>query len=457
MTMLVLAAALQLSCAAKLDSLFADRSVQGIEFGVVVMDTSGTVLYQHEPDARLVPASNMKVLTHVYAFSVLGRDWRPVTRIWKEGNDVVVDAVGDPNLTADQLRAAVSKLGVSTPFRVKVHTLFKGGYPDGWKPDDYQFKYGRPIFAFSVDQAMLPVYALKGGVEPVPSSLGLLIKRGSAKGKADVSYNFWARVATVNGALPESRSKIGELTAPDPVAHAAFMMGGDYAGSADVPARPADVEILGKTLAEMADQCLKPSDNMLAESILQMAAAEDAKRNGRSWYDQNSLSSFTWAGMNLQDWYWSQLGVPRESIRVFDGSGLSRRDSVTPRALASALRYAWSQPFRSDFLNALPRAGVSGTLKSRMKGLPVAAKTGSLNNVAALSGYVFPDSPNPLIFAVIGNTNGRPASIVRSLADKLVSELAAERHGDGTTGTTRDLPKTLPVTGSGSAVGHRVP
>lgn len=457
MTSLLLAAALQLSCAQRLESLFREPAYQGINFGAVVMDRSGQILFQHDADARLVPASNMKVLTHVYAFSVLGRDWRPVTRLWKEGNDVVVDAVGDPGLTSDQLRAAVDKLGVAKPFKVKVHAMFKGGYPDGWKPDDYQYKYGRPVYAFSVDQAMLPLYASKRAVEPVPDSLGVLLKRGAGRGKPDVSYNFWGRVAIVKGDLPEERAKIGEVTAPDPIAHAAYMMGGTYAGEADLPARPADAEIQGKTLAEIADQCLKPSDNMLAESVLQMAAAEDAKRSGRTWYDMNSMSSFTWAGMNLQDWYWSHLGIPRENIRVFDGSGLSRRDLVTTKALATALQYAWTQPFRSDFVSALPRAGISGTLKSRLKGLPVAAKTGSLNNVAALSGYVFPDSENPLIFAVIGNTNGRPASIVRSLADKLVAELAAERHGDGTTGTTRDLPKTLPVAGPGSAAGHRLP
>lgn len=458
MTPLLLAASIQqLACSQRLADLFTAPAYQGINFGAVVMDKSGQVLFEHDPDARLVPASNMKVLTHVYAFSVLGRDWRPVTRLWKEGNDVVVDAGGDPGLTADQLQDAVAKLGVSKPFKVRVHTLFKGGYPDGWKADDYQYKYGRPVFAFSVDQAMLPLYASKRSVEAVPDTLGILLKRGVPRGKPDVSYNFWARVATVNGELPDARTKIGELTAPDPVAHAAFVMGGEYAGESDVPARPADLEIQGKTLAEIADQCLKPSDNMLAETVLQMAAAEDAKRTGRSWYDRNSLSSFTWAGLNLQDWYWSHLGIPREDVRVFDGSGLSRRDLVTSRALAKALQFAWTQPFRSDFVRALPRGGVSGTLKSRLKGLPVAAKTGSLNNVAALSGYVFPDTENPLIFAVIGNTNGRSASLVRSLADKLVAELAAERHGDGTTGATRTFPKTLPVTGAGSVAGNRVP
>ena len=160
--------ALTLACSQKLDGLFADRAYSGITFSAVVIDHEGKVLYERGADTRLVPASNTKVLTHVYAFSVLGKDWKPRTRFWKEGDDLVVDAVGDPDLTSAQLTGVVTKLGLKAPFKVKVHSAFKGGYPEGWKPDDYQYKYGRPVFAFSVDQALLPVYAHKGLLEPLP-------------------------------------------------------------------------------------------------------------------------------------------------------------------------------------------------------------------------------------------------------------------------------------------------
>ena len=447
-----------LACSQKLDSLFLERAYSGINFGAVVMDKDGTVLYEHDADARLTPASNMKVLTHVYAFSVLGSNWRPQTRFWKEGNDVIVDAVGDPAITSEQLREVAGKLGVLAPYKIKIHSSFKGGYPDGWKPDDYQFDYGTPVYAFAVDHASMPVYAQKRALEPLPESLGVIVKRGSSKGKLDTHYNFWGRVLTVNGALPEGRSAVARITAPDPAAHACFVMGGTPAGTADLPSRAPDAVIDGKTLGELAGICLRPSDNMMAEDILQMAAHEDVKRTGKSSFDLDPTSSdpFSWAGTSLQDFYWSKLGVPRSDIRVFDGSGLSRRDLVTSRALAKALQFAWTQPFRSDFVNALPRAGVSGTLKNRLKGLPVVAKTGSLNNVAALSGYVNPDGQDPLIFAVIGNTNGKPASLVRQLADKLVAELVAERNRDGSAGKIGSLESSLSVPRDRTSALHRL-
>ena len=449
---------LTLTCAQKLDSLFLEKAYQGINFGAVVMDKSGNVLYEHNADARLTPASNMKVLTHVYAFSVLGKDWRPKTRFWKDGNDVIVDAVGDPTISSAQLREVVGKLGVLAPYKIKVHAAFKGGYPDGWKPDDYQYKYGTPVYAFSVDRANMSVYAQNHALETLPDTLGITVKRGSTKGKLDVRYNFWARVLVVTGALPEGRKAITEITAPDPAAHACFVMGGTPAGTADLPARAPDAVIEGKTLSELACECLRPSDNTMAEEILQMAAHEDVARTGKSSYDMDPSANdpFSWAGTSLQDFYWEKLGVPRGDVRVFDGSGLSRRDLVTSRALAKALQFAWTQPFRYDFVNALPRAGINGTMKNRLKGLPVSAKTGSLNNVAALSGYVYPDTEDPLIFAVIGNTNGRPASLVRQLADKLVTELAAERSRNAGKGSSGGLESAVPLPGYGAIARNRL-
>lgn len=450
--------ALTLACSQKLDALFADKAYSGIAFSAVVMDREGRVLYEHGADTRLVPASNAKVLSSVYAFSVLGKDWRPKTRFWKEGDDVVVDAVGDPGLTSTQLNGVVAKLQLKAPFKVKVHAAFKGGYPDGWKADDYQFKYGRPVFAFSVDQALLPVYAQKGALEPLPESVGVIVRRGRLKGPVESSYDFWARVLTVRGSLPTERKVVAEITAPDPTAHACYVMGGVPAGPADLPAREPDAVIEGKPLSELAAECLKPSDNMMAESILQLAVQEDLKRTGKSLFDPDPAahSPFTWAGANMQDFYWSRLGVRRQDIRMFDGSGLSRQNLVTGRTLARALQFAWGQEFRGAFVSALPRPGEAGTLRNRLKGQPVAAKTGSLNNVAALSGYVFPDSQDPLIFAVIGNTNGRPASLVRTLADKLVTQLAGERSTDGTQRGVGSLRSVVPDAHARLALGHRV-
>ncbi|MFZ0410718.1 MAG: D-alanyl-D-alanine carboxypeptidase/D-alanyl-D-alanine-endopeptidase, partial [Candidatus Acidiferrales bacterium] len=105
----------------------------------------------------------------------------------------------------------------------------------------------------------------------------------------------------------------------------------------------------------------------------------------------------------------AQAGVPDGDAILSDGSGLSHDDLITPRGMVALLRYAAQQPWGPDFVGTLPIAGVDGTLESRMKGTPAAgliqAKTGTLEEVHALSGYATTLGGERLVFAIFGNNN----------------------------------------------------
>jgi D-alanyl-D-alanine carboxypeptidase/D-alanyl-D-alanine-endopeptidase (penicillin-binding protein 4) len=119
----------------------------------------------------------------------------------------------------------------------------------------------------------------------------------------------------------------------------------------------------------------------------------------------------------------ARLGLAPELYLPRDGSGLSRYDYVSAETLTRLLTLIWSNPrLLEPFRTSLPVAGVSGLLAERMKGSPaqsrVWAKSGTLSNVRALSGYVTTAAGEPIAFSMIANNFRVPASEIDAIVDK---------------------------------------
>jgi len=112
-------------------------------------------------------------------------------------------------------------------------------------------------------------------------------------------------------------------------------------------------------------------------------------------------------GVEALNDFLAAVGVKRGDVLIEEGSGLSRRDIITPNATVALLAYMHRHRFADDYRNGLPVAGVDGTLQNRMKGTPAAgnarAKTGSLRYVYALSGYVTTAAGERLAFSIMLN------------------------------------------------------
>jgi D-alanyl-D-alanine carboxypeptidase/D-alanyl-D-alanine-endopeptidase (penicillin-binding protein 4) len=116
-----------------------------------------------------------------------------------------------------------------------------------------------------------------------------------------------------------------------------------------------------------------------------------------------------------------------------DGSGLSRYDYVTADALVTILTHVHNdERLRGPFEASLPVAGRDGTLANRMKGTPAEgnarAKTGSMSNVRALSGYLTTANGEPLVFAILANNFETAADVVNKATDDIVVRLAQFRR-----------------------------
>ena len=123
-----------------------------------------------------------------------------------------------------------------------------------------------------------------------------------------------------------------------------------------------------------------------------------------------------------------QVGVADDDFVFYDGSGLSGHDLVTPRATVKLLQYAQGQPWFADWKKSLPVGGVDGSLETRFgKGLSghVFAKTGTLGEARALSGYLECASGKTVIFSVMVGNHAPGSNADRDAMDKIVAAIAA--------------------------------
>ncbi len=123
-----------------------------------------------------------------------------------------------------------------------------------------------------------------------------------------------------------------------------------------------------------------------------------------------------------------QAGLKDDEFVLLDGSGLSRRDLVTPAAVVQLLAYAARQPWGAAFEDTLPVGGVDGSLSERFLNTPAAglihAKTGTLSHVNALSGYGQTKSGKRFVFSILCNnhklTSGKAQAAMDSIVQLLV-------------------------------------
>ena len=113
-----------------------------------------------------------------------------------------------------------------------------------------------------------------------------------------------------------------------------------------------------------------------------------------------------------------------------DGSGLSRKDLVTPRSVVQLLRYAATQPWGELYRSTLPVAGEDGTLLERMKNSPAAmrvfAKTGTIGHGNTLSGYATTVRGERLVFSILGNNNNLHAQDANKVIDSICVAMVEE-------------------------------
>jgi D-alanyl-D-alanine carboxypeptidase/D-alanyl-D-alanine-endopeptidase (penicillin-binding protein 4) len=421
---------------------------------------AGTDLVAERADEPQPPASNMKLATTAAALILLGSGARWVTPLESAApladgalaGDLVVRAAGDPLLARPGAGSIAGRLDeVARALRAAGLARIRGdlvldegtfevpGPGPGW-PDPSQrwAEYCALAGGFSANGGVLEAHVRAGAVgaraglsvEPSPHGLAESYDVRTTSGtKVDVRVGATARTATVRGTLGQGLGEYeAEFAHPDPVElfgsllrAALARQGIELAGAI----RRARGTTRGVVLAEL--------DSPLADCL---EAINSDSRNGVA--DQLFLSlghavtgqGTRAAGARAVELALERLGVSARGWRQVDGSGLSREDRATARALCALLESVLaSDPGAARlYRDSLAVMGRKGTLAERLRGTAaegrVFAKTGWIAGVSALSGYAEPEGLRPCVFSILisypSELGGLNTGVFKKLQDELV-------------------------------------
>jgi serine-type D-Ala-D-Ala carboxypeptidase/endopeptidase (penicillin-binding protein 4) len=451
-------------------------------WGLLIVDAqSGETLYEENADKYFVPASNMKLFTTALALAKLGPDYRFRTTLETHGTlsaegtltgDLILAGRGDPNLSNRKFPYELKEEFDGPPEKALAELadalVAKGvkeisgdivgddsyfpreRYPSGWEIDDMVWQYGAAISAIVVDDNTVTLTLTPGerAGDPVlaamaPATPDFTVKCDVVTSSADVKADLTltrdpgASLVVVRGTLPaKTTPRKLVLAIEEPAQHAATLLAGlltdrgvkisGKARAVHVPEMPAEpravlAEHVSVPLGDAVKLINKISQNLHSEMLLRAAA----RQNGL-WSTPEDLGKFP------EDFY-AAAGIAPGDVVQTDGSGLSRRDLATPRAIVTLLKYAQEQPWFGAYYASLPVAGEDGSLEDRLKSTAatgkIHAKTGSLEHVRARSGYAETPGGRRLIFSFLSNNMGGKNHEATDALDGLCVAMIEEFNG----------------------------
>jgi D-alanyl-D-alanine carboxypeptidase/D-alanyl-D-alanine-endopeptidase (penicillin-binding protein 4) len=361
---------------------------------------SGRVAYRHGSGA-VTPASTMKLLTTTAALRTLGPETRFRTSVRATGDRVVLVGGGDPFLMSDR-RAAKGLY----PARADLDTLAarSAAALAAQGLSTVRLSYDASMFTGPQFNPAWPATYLSGDVVPRITALWV----DEAKGP-DGRY------------VADPPHAAADVFAAALVRHGIVVRGPIAAGrSASAATELASVQ--SAPLGQIVERTLAVSDNNAAEVI--------ARHVGIAVRQDGSFTGGAGAVVQVLN----GLGVDTHGAQVYDGSGLSRRDRLTPETLLGVLQTVSSteHPDLRDVVTGLPVAGFTGSLQWRFDDAPavargrVRAKTGTLTGVQGLAGIVTDVQGNRMAFVAIADRVAVPNTLAaRHTLDLIAAALAA--------------------------------
>lgn len=398
------------------------------------------------------PASVMKLVTTQATLELLGPDYRWVTRVYANGTldgdilrgDLVFEGGGDPRFAHEDLWRLLSRLRALGLREIRGNLLLDRRLFRVELPDAAAFD-GRPERAYNApsDALLLDAKAVslqfrpRAAGQPVqlaaePALTGFTIVPPTGADvpcqmlRDQLQPQFSAQGLRFAGVYPLScgeRDLNFHLYTLDHLQYFAAVfrslwgqLGGSFGGNvSDGQVRADSKELAHWTSAPLSAQIRdinKFSNNVMARNLLMSLAAQ---RGGEP-------ATSTAAVVRVMDWM-AAAGMDTRTMVLQNGSGLSREERISAATLAEILQRAWRQPTMPEFIAALPIAGIDGTMAKRFENSPLKGrahiKTGSLDDVASIAGYVTARSGKRI--AVVCIINHSKANEAKPAFDSLLT------------------------------------
>ncbi len=431
-----------------------------INTGIEVQDAdTGEIIYRRNSDRSFVPASNQKLFTAFVALDYLGKDYRYKTRLLTDDEkinngvlqgDLYLQFSGAPDFRVQHLDNMIEALQNKGIRQIKGNVYVDDFDFDavqmgpGWMWDDARYCFSAPIRASIINGncvTLKVVPSKKSGdqvkIMPAKRNNGVQFRNG-AETRLKNYKNCYLTLRPddnnqyqLSGCLPAgSKGRSLSIALQDPHIYAQAILKSllknhsiKISGKIKAGRTPKGATELAqhqsKTVAELVTIQLKESDNLISESLF--------KKIGRHYF--NAQGSWRTGEKAIEGILKKRFDMDFSHSVIADGGGLSRYNLVSPQQIVLLLNAAYQDAsLYPVFFDALPVAGVDGTLDYRMKGLAtrrVMAKTGSMVGVLSLSGYIKTLSGRNLIFSIM--TNGVPGSLstYRKVEDQICEYLVS--------------------------------
>ncbi len=428
-----------------IDTLMVESaSTDDLEFGFILQDLkSGKVVYSKNAELLLNPASNTKVLTALAALKLLGADYTFKTQLFALPNSepshlhaLTLKGYGDPSFNSVQLLAMIHQLkekGIK-----KIDQLFvDGSYFDGETfPGQFDGRqkdahFNCSVGALSIDHNLLEVIVSpeekvgKEAIVEINPPLSLLsindkVVTGGKKGRVIVKNKSDEEgdlgISVLGSISPKSAPQSFKLSIHQPAKLAALRFlqalkdeGIQVPDHVDVGPAPFGslplIEANSPPLLAILQEMNKQSDNFIAEQLTKYLGAKFGGSPGS-----------TSKGTDVILKKLKEMGVNTQGANLENGSGLSRLNRISPHMLSEVLYKAYKDSkLQENFLSTLSIMGVDGTMRRKFRNSDIAGrfigKTGTLNGVTSLSGYLYPlrseDKQPSYIYAYIMNGKGK--------------------------------------------------
>ena len=451
-------------------------------WNIYVQDDRGRVLFNRNGDRFSVPASNTKLIVAAAATVLLPPDYRVRTGLYANGavtngvlqGDLILYGRGDPTwsercYTVDTLApggcdstwtavdAIAESLRARGLRRVTGKVVGDGSYFEptlthpGWNTFDLNWWYAAPVSGLGFHDNSVDFRIAPGAAVDQPPAITWnpdlhfftfenRARTVPAESSSTIGDNFFRKPGTLDvwaeGTVSLSRSPwIESFALPDPNLFAAraleatlqkkgIAVAGGAASTTDSMVYRGlrccgtpIAEYRGRPLPDMIFPILNSSQNWFAEMLLKLL--------GREVGDTASWSK----GLDVERRYLiDSVKIDSTAFSLEDASGLAAGNLVTPHAFVQLLAYMYRHPKRAPFIAGLPRAQQRGSLLRRFAGTPiegrVLAKTGSIDRVNTLSGYIEKANGHVVTFSIQANAHDVPTRQMLAQIDSVVVQLA---------------------------------
>lgn len=429
---------------------------QGTTYSIFIYNPlEDDTLYSHQIGKPLIPASNIKLFTTAALIDYLGEEYELETTISTNDPDLsdnvangnlYIRGTGDPSIGFDDLDSLISRIKMTGIHKITGNifadaSVFDDLYTrDDWIVDEKANVVLPPVAGLvinrnsihlklikdksngSVDYEVIPNYnfinvIVKNSVQNKKRRFESSLNQNSSDIDIELRYNpkrnfnrryftqFVTNPATYWGMVLKAELELAGIS----------VRGNVLEGKPEMATYP--LQSIRTPLKKILNFTNKDSNNYFAECLFKLLGWISSEEEGNSFYATQAVMR-----------YLQSIDVDITDLEIVDGSGISRFNKLTTNAIVSLLTEMYFNEERFPlYLNSLAVGSTDGTLQNRFSnasyGKNFHGKTGTLNGVSSISGYLSTRSNKDLIVSILMEFNRKGANYYREIQDKILESL----------------------------------